>query len=500
MTTEVTGGLEGVLCHMDDILVWGQTQDEHDMRLHAVLEKAQKAGIMLNMDKCELTRHTVRFLGHVISADGVKPDLEKTRAVQEMDAPKNVSELRSFLGMVNQLGRFLPNLAEKDKVLRDLLSKKNHWYWGTEQQAAFDQLKTELSSTPVLALYNPNSALKISADASSFGLGTVLLQKSDVRWSPVAYASRSMTPTEQRYAQVEKEALAAAWACERFSCFILGRPFELETDHKPLVSLLGGKALDDLPPRIQRFRMRLMRYNYTVNHAPGIPHGICEVLKSDNGPQFSGSHFKAFAAEYGFVNITSSPKFPQSNGEAERAVQTVKNLLTKASDPYLALLAYRATPLQNGYSPAELLMGRRLRTTVPALPTLLNPVLPDYYALEAKERVKRGNDAKSFNKRHGARNLEPLVPGEDAWITDARVQGTVLSTHNTPRSYIVQVPHGTLRRNRHHLVPLQTNSGVVDGRRCTSDNITRASSTGDNITQQRGLHHRDCADQVWERG
>ncbi len=78
-----------------------------------------------------------------------------------------------------------------------------------------------------------------------------------------------MTPTEQRYAQVEKEALAAAWACERFSCFILGRPFELETDHKPLVSLLGGKALDDLPPRIQRFRMRLMRYNYTVNHVPG---------------------------------------------------------------------------------------------------------------------------------------------------------------------------------------------------------------------------------------
>ena len=191
-------------------------------------------------------------------------------------------------------------------------------------------------------------------------------------------------------------------------------------------------------------------------------HGICDLFKSDNGPQFSGSHFRAFAAEYGFVHITSSPKFPQSNGEAERAVQTVKNLLTKASDPYLALLAYRATPLQNGYSPAELLMGRRLRTTVPALPTLLHPVLPDYNVLEAKEREKRRNDAKSFDKRHGTRNLEPLVPGEDVWITDARVQGTVPSTHNTPRSYIVQGPQGTLRRNRHHLMPLWTNSGVVD--------------------------------------
>lgn len=98
-------------------------QEGHDVRLHAVLVKAQKAGITLNMDKCEFTRHTVKFLGNVISTVGVKPDPEKTRAVQEMEAPKNVSELRSFLGMVNQLGCFIPNLAEKDKMLRDLLSK-----------------------------------------------------------------------------------------------------------------------------------------------------------------------------------------------------------------------------------------------------------------------------------------------------------------------------------------------------------------------------------------
>lgn len=219
--------------------------------MHAVLEKAQQAGFTLNEGKCEFNKSEVKFLGYIISAEGVRPDPDKTRTVQEMDQPANVGELRSFLGMVTQLGKFIPNLAEKDKALRDLLSKKNHWYWGPDQQRAFTDLKHELSSTPVLQLYDPNRELKISADASSYGLGGVLLQRHQDGWSPVAYASRSLTSTEQRYAQVEKEALALTWACERFRDFIIGLHFELETDHKPLVSLLGGQALDSLPPRIE---------------------------------------------------------------------------------------------------------------------------------------------------------------------------------------------------------------------------------------------------------
>ncbi|KAL7846654.1 hypothetical protein SRHO_G00216340 [Serrasalmus rhombeus] len=153
---KVTEGQEGVVCHMDDVLIWGSTQAEHDARVHAVLQRAQEAGITLNMAKCEFSKTTVKFLGYVISPEGVTPDPEKTRAVQEMDPPQNISELRSFLGMVNQLGKFVPNLAEKDKALRDLLSKKNQWYWGPEQSKAFTSLKKELSSTPVLQLYDPN--------------------------------------------------------------------------------------------------------------------------------------------------------------------------------------------------------------------------------------------------------------------------------------------------------------------------------------------------------
>uniref|UniRef100_A0A8C6PAY8 Gypsy retrotransposon integrase-like protein 1 n=1 Tax=Nothobranchius furzeri TaxID=105023 RepID=A0A8C6PAY8_NOTFU len=269
MVTEVTEGLEGVVCHIDDVLVWGRTQEEHDARLHAVLEKIQKAGITLNTDKCDLSRSEMSFLGHVVSASGISPDPYKTEAVKRMQEPTTVSEVRSFLGMVNQLGKFIPQLAERDKPLQDLLSKKNCWMWGTEQARAFQDLKDALTSPPVLAMYDPNRECKVSADASSHGLGGVLLQKWDEVWRPVAYMSRSLTPTEQTYAQVEKEALGRTWTCERFRNFLIGKHFQLETDHKPLLSLLGSQALKALPPRIQRFKMRLMRFSYSMSRVAG---------------------------------------------------------------------------------------------------------------------------------------------------------------------------------------------------------------------------------------
>ena len=111
--------------------------------------------------------------------------------------------------------------------------------------------------------------IKVSADSSSYGLGAVLMQEHSQVWKPVSFASRALTATEMRYAQVEKEALASTWACERFQDYIIGVDFLLETDHKPLVALLGNKDLDQLPPRIQRMSMRLMRFKFSVAHVPG---------------------------------------------------------------------------------------------------------------------------------------------------------------------------------------------------------------------------------------
>ena len=148
------------------------------------------------------------------------------------------------------------------------MSSKKTWLWGPDQQSTFSEVKSELSRPTILALYNLEAPTKVSANTSSY-FGAVLLQYNEGQWKLVAYASHSMSDSERRYAQIEKEALTATWACEKFSAYILGRHFEIESDHKPLVPLLNSKALDNLPPRILRFRLRLARYQYTAKHVPG---------------------------------------------------------------------------------------------------------------------------------------------------------------------------------------------------------------------------------------
>ena len=250
--SDVIAGLEGVVCLIDDLLVYGRTQEEHDQRLVAVLDRIKCAGATLNAEKCEFSKSSIKFLGQIVNGDGIKPDPEKVKAITEMKEPTSVTEVRRFLGMANQLSKFTPNLAEKTKPLRDLLSKKNQWLWGDGQQQAFQEIKQELSSRPVLALYDPHRGTTISADASSYGLGAVLTQKQpDGKWRPIAYTSRALTSTEQKYAQIEKEALAVTWACERFWDYLLGIHFHVETDHKPLVPLFSSKNLDELPLCVQ---------------------------------------------------------------------------------------------------------------------------------------------------------------------------------------------------------------------------------------------------------
>ena len=153
-----------------------------------------------------------------------------------MNEPTNTTELRRFLGMIdsNQLSKFTPHLSNITKLLRDLLSTRNLWIWGPVQQQAFYAIKQQLSSAPVLAFYHPSRPTTVSADSSSYGLGAVITQQQrDGTWLLVAYCSCSLSATEQRYAQIEKEALASTWACDHFSDYLLGKQFHIETDPSP---------------------------------------------------------------------------------------------------------------------------------------------------------------------------------------------------------------------------------------------------------------------------
>ena len=218
----------------------------------------------------------MKFLGHVIDANGLHPDPDKVKAVTSMSEPTNITEVRRFLGIANQLSKFSPKLADLSEPLRALLKKKNMWTWSEIHRKTFRDLKNKLSSERVLALYHSKKGTIVSADASSYGLGGVLLQEqSDGKWKPVMYASRSLTSMEQ---QIEKEALGITWACERFKDFLIGKQFHIHTDHKQLIPLLSHKTLDELPVRIQRFRMRLMRFHFSISHVPGKHLVIVDTL------------------------------------------------------------------------------------------------------------------------------------------------------------------------------------------------------------------------------
>ena len=160
-------------------------------------------------------------------------------------------------------------------------------------------------------------------------------------------------------------------------------------------------------------------------------HGVPESLTSDNGPQYAADQFKSFAKEYGFTHLTSSPRYPQGNGFAERAVRTVKSLLTKSNDPYVALMSYRSTPLENGYSPSELLMGRKLRTTIPMITEQLLPSIPPKFVVKEKEVRIRERQQKNFNKHHRASPLKLLRSGDMVYIPDNEREGTIIEESST---------------------------------------------------------------------
>lgn len=679
-------GVEGVIIHMDDVLVFGENKDQHDSRLKIVLDKLNEAGMILNRNKCKFGVSSVEFLGHIIDSSGIHAG-PRIQGIIDFPIPKNVSAIRSFLGMANQYAKFSPELADATQSLRLLLRKDTPWHWSHDQEKSFHKVKTIFENTPVLAVYDVNLETIVTTDASKVGVGATLSQiQTDGSRRLVAAASRSLTETEQRYAAIEKEGLGVCWAMEKFSQYILGmKSVTIETDHRPLVTLFGNMFLDRLPPRLQGFKLRLQRYQYTIRHVKGssnvsadalsrystagptdsdearveeiekhvdylvtpqgsdvrlervrieqkedeilsrvikyienewpsylssedtlmkpyydrkglltmnkgflmlgnrlvMPlsqrdqvlqdlhrghlgiskcqsrarnsvwwpsmskaieamvascrecklhanktieplrptatpdrpwqilgtdllqfkgqtyllvidyysrypelallgnsdfssrkvilhlksmfsrHGIPQMVLSDNGPQYACGEFASFAAEYGFSHVTSSPHYHRANGAAERGVQTIKNMLKKESDPYLALLAYRTSPQFGLYSPAELLMGRKLRTTVVTHPDELMPRLPDHDRFKSVNDQYKARMKTNHDQNNKVKPLPLVSSGDDVWVRGNQRHGTAqTSSEEMSRKMVVNTEKGDLVRNRSDVVLLpQRSSG-----------------------------------------
>ena len=190
--------------YIDDILVTGKSEEEHLQTVDEVLSRLEAAGLRLKRDKCTFMLPSVEYLGHTISAEGLQPTTEKVRAIVDAPAPQIVSQLRSFLGWVNYYGKFLPKLSSTLAPLYRLLEKQVKWIWGADQDMAFQAAKMQLTSQCLLVHYDPQKELLLSCDASPYSIGAVLShQMEDGSERPVAFASRSLSPAEKKYAQLD---------------------------------------------------------------------------------------------------------------------------------------------------------------------------------------------------------------------------------------------------------------------------------------------------------
>ena len=266
-------GIEGVEIVMDDILIHGRDRKQHDERLKQVLEKCRQINLKLNKNKCHIGMTEVNYVGHKITAEGLKPTDDRVKAICNMKPPTNIKELETVLGMIAYVAKFIPKLSDLTSPLRDL-KKKDEWQWTEVEQHAYDAIKRELTSGKVLKYYDIKKPVLLSVDASNQGLGAAIMQKDGV----VAYASRALTPTEQRYAQIEKEMLAVVFGCTRFHKLLYGKDnVTIESDHKPLETLLN-KPMNASPMRIQRMRLKLQPYSFRLIHVAGKNIGLADCL------------------------------------------------------------------------------------------------------------------------------------------------------------------------------------------------------------------------------
>ena len=277
----VLAGLVGVSCwvYLDDIIIASSSFEQHLVDLEAVLTRLQSAGFTVKLSKCTFAQPSLHFLGHVISKDGVRADPRKTQALHDMPAPKNVFELRSFLGGAGYFRRFIKGYGQIASPLTRLLKADVPFIWSEECRLAFDTIKQALVAPPILAYPNWSKEFILYTDASKAGLGIALSQLDDNGHEHVVlYDSRTLTAEEKGYGVSDMEGAAVIWALKKHRVYLLGQHFTLVTDHSALKATLKTSKEDTLSSRQLRWAALAQEYDFSIVYRKGSLHGNVDML------------------------------------------------------------------------------------------------------------------------------------------------------------------------------------------------------------------------------
>ena len=274
-------GLEGVEVFFDDARISAPDVETHTVRLKNFFDRCREHGLKINKEKSKFFQDEIEFLGFKVNAQGLSKTDSKITAMQNAKTPTNVQEIQSFMGLVNFYSKFSKEIATLAYPLHNLTKKGVPWNWDKNCENAFQNVKKEICSEKVLAHYDPNLPILLSSDASPVGIGAVLAHRfPDGTERPIAFASRTLSPTEQRYSQIDKEALAIVWAVKKFYLYLKGNRFTLITDHKPLVAIFECKK--GLPilsaTRLLHYALILQAYQFDIVYRNTKEHGNADFL------------------------------------------------------------------------------------------------------------------------------------------------------------------------------------------------------------------------------
>ena len=302
---QVTMGLSMTCPIMDDVLVSGETDEEHHHNIVKLFDRFRQYGLRVKPIKCSFMQETVTYMGREMSEDGMRPTEEQVKAIREAPEPQNVSQLRSWLGMVNFQGQFVESLSTLAHPLHQLLATtKREFVWSEDCKRAFKAIKDAVAEATMLAHFDESKPLLLAVDASPYGVGATLMHAfPDGTQRPIAFASKTLSKAQQNYAQLDREALAIIFGLDKFRIYLYGRRFTILSDHKPLEHILSPRAPTPTlaAQRLQRWAIMLSAFEYDLQHIPGVRNVVADALSRLPLPEEA----RDLEAEEAIYNISS---------------------------------------------------------------------------------------------------------------------------------------------------------------------------------------------------